>query len=180
MLCSKSNYHLAWVYSFPLIQAKCICLMTQAKPKARSTKSLGPGHRKEPAYKSRRFHINVFLSSFSLSQIWGQLSFRKTITTLGAVDIIPSLPEDQPTVIYLEPFYDWSYWYWHQVLWYWYCVILSAVLRIPRRKELVRSKNRRKNMCLSKRKLQWKLITDQKKIAVSTLYLFFSAVIRGE
>merc|ERR1719234_1177988 len=39
----------------------------KAKPKAR--KSLGPG-RKEPAYKSRR----------------------KTITTLGAVDIIPSLP----------------------------------------------------------------------------------------
>merc|ERR1719234_2671863 len=47
----------------------------KAKPKARSTKSLDPGSRKEPAYKSRR----------------------KTITTLGAVDIIPSLPEDQPT-----------------------------------------------------------------------------------
>merc|ERR1719234_1781592 len=46
----------------------------KAKPKARSAKSLGSG-RKEPAYKSRR----------------------KTITTLGAVDIIPSLPEDQPT-----------------------------------------------------------------------------------
>merc|ERR1719234_2858418 len=46
----------------------------KAKTKARSTKSLGPG-KKEPAYKSRR----------------------KTITTLGAVDIIPSLPEDQPT-----------------------------------------------------------------------------------
>merc|ERR1712181_62005 len=48
---------------------------SKAKPKTRSTKSLGPGSRKEPAYKSRR----------------------KTITTLGAVDIIPSLPEDQPT-----------------------------------------------------------------------------------
>merc|ERR1719234_1314488 len=47
--------------------------VSKAKPKTRSTKSLGP--RKEPAYKSRR----------------------KTITTLGAVDIIPSLPEDQPT-----------------------------------------------------------------------------------
>merc|ERR1719234_2575249 len=46
----------------------------KAKTKTRSAKSLGPG-RKEPAYKSRR----------------------KTITTLGAVDIIPSLPEDQPT-----------------------------------------------------------------------------------
>merc|ERR1712181_93135 len=46
----------------------------KAKTKARSAKSLGPG-RKEPAYKSRR----------------------KTITPLGAVDIIPSLPEDQPT-----------------------------------------------------------------------------------
>merc|ERR1719234_3113207 len=41
--------------------------VAKAKPKARSAKSLGPG-RKEPAYKSRR----------------------KTITTLGAVDIIPS------------------------------------------------------------------------------------------
>merc|ERR1739844_492030 len=49
--------------------------VSKVKPKSRSTKSLGPGHRKEPAYKSRR----------------------KTITTLGAVDIIPSLPEDQPT-----------------------------------------------------------------------------------
>merc|ERR1712112_278033 len=47
----------------------------KVNPKPRSTKSLGPGHRKEPAYKSRR----------------------KTITTLGAVDIIPSLPEDEPT-----------------------------------------------------------------------------------
>ena len=63
MLCPKSNYLLAWVYSFPLIQAKCICLMTQAKPKARSTKSLGPGYRKEPAYKSRRFPLKLF--SFS-------------------------------------------------------------------------------------------------------------------
>ena len=180
MLCPKSNYLLAWVYSFPLIQAKCICLMTQAKPKARSTKSLGPGHRKEPAYKSRRFHINVFLSSFSLSQIWGQLSFRKTITTLGAVDIIPSLPEDQPTVIYLELFYDGLYWYWHQVLWYWYCVILSAVLRIPRRREPVRNQNRRKNMCLSKRKLQWRLIIERKKLQWALCIYFFSAVIWGE
>merc|ERR1712029_1057342 len=47
----------------------------KVKSKTRSTKSLGPGNRKESAYKSRR----------------------KTITTLGAVDIIPSLPEDQPT-----------------------------------------------------------------------------------
>merc|ERR1719273_554728 len=49
--------------------------VSKVKPKARSTKSFGSGQRKEPAYKSRR----------------------KTITTLGAVDIIPSLPEDQPT-----------------------------------------------------------------------------------
>merc|ERR1719180_5648 len=47
--------------------------VSKAKPKARSTKSLGT--RKEPAYESRR----------------------KTITPLGTVDIIPSLPEDQPT-----------------------------------------------------------------------------------
>merc|ERR1712130_545233 len=47
----------------------------KVNPKLRSTKSLGPGHRKEPVYKSRR----------------------KTITTLGAVDIIPRLPEDEPT-----------------------------------------------------------------------------------
>merc|ERR1712083_439978 len=47
----------------------------KVKPKTRSTKSLGPGQKKEPAYISRR----------------------KTITTLGAIDIIPSLPEDEHT-----------------------------------------------------------------------------------
>merc|ERR1719229_55909 len=47
----------------------------KVKPKTRSTKSLGPGQKKEPAYISRR----------------------KTITTLGAIDIIPSLPEGEHT-----------------------------------------------------------------------------------
>ena len=71
----------------------------KVKPKSRSTKSLGPGHRKEPAYKSRRFHIHKLSPLFKFET---NCLCRKTITTLGAVDIIPSLPEDQPTVSLID------------------------------------------------------------------------------
>merc|ERR1711902_40872 len=47
----------------------------EAKPSTRGVKSLGQAQKTEPAYKSRR----------------------KTITTLGAVDVVPSLPEDELT-----------------------------------------------------------------------------------
>jgi len=49
--------------------------IAKAKPSTRGVKSLGQAQKTEPAYKSRR----------------------KTITTLGAVDVIPSLPEDKLT-----------------------------------------------------------------------------------
>jgi len=49
--------------------------IAKAKPSTRGVKSLGQAQKTEPAYKSRR----------------------KTITTLGAVDVVPSLPEDQLT-----------------------------------------------------------------------------------
>merc|ERR1712039_433432 len=50
--------------------------IAKAKPSTRGVKSLGQAQKTEPAYKSRR----------------------KTITTLGAVDVVPSLPEDELTV----------------------------------------------------------------------------------
>merc|ERR1712240_687856 len=49
--------------------------IAKAKPSTRGVKSLGQAQKTEPAYKSRR----------------------KTITTLGAVDVVPSLPEDELT-----------------------------------------------------------------------------------
>merc|ERR1712209_252334 len=49
--------------------------IAKAKPSTRGVKSLGIAQKTEPAYKSRR----------------------KTITTLGAVDVVPSLPEDELT-----------------------------------------------------------------------------------